>query len=223
MPFEIRDIEYKHFNERDVETPALLSALADDLPNVKSFLDVGAHYSWYSYAPLVRQMLDVHPEPKPHYMACDVLDCPQTKAIVDEYLISDVKLLDVEADFVACVSAIEHSGISTYKEKDYRKERWLVFEALAGSARKHLFVTFPFGREGVYEGQYANITADDLAQFRYTAGAYGLPHVSARFFYTEFAQGQKPWEEIAYESAKDIPMDKVLGTQCVCIFHASKG
>ncbi len=221
--FTTADIVYKHFNERDVEEPALIDALRQAMP-VRSFLDVGANYSWYTYAPMVRVILNQAADDlggRPKYTACDVLDCAQTRAIVDHYNVGNVVGADLEPhDFVACVSTIEHSGISTYKNHDVTAERFNVFDRLVSLARKHLFVTFPFGREGLYENEYANVTPTDLFYFAQQAKAKGLTDVSVAFFYTEFAQGQKPWEEITYEQAKDIPMDKALGCQCVCIFHA---
>lgn len=213
------EIVYHHYNERDVEMPALIAAIMLTRP-VNSLLDVGAHYSWFTYAGAVRQMV------VGTYHAVDLIECEKTRAIVDQYLVGnvcDIQLPLPQYDVVACVSAIEHSGISTYQSTSYSVERDRVFERLAELAGRELFMTFPFGLEGLHPGQYANVTKDDLYYWEHVLLAgQGLWTVKCQFFYTEFAQGQKPWREITYEEACKVPMDKQLGTQCVCLYHATR-
>ncbi|MEK9207242.1 MAG: hypothetical protein AAB922_02090, partial [Patescibacteria group bacterium] len=109
--FDLSSVVYKEWNERDIECPALVGFITTH--PVTTMLDVGAHWSWSYYAPEVRKLVA-------NYDAIDILPDPQTKEIVDKYMVRNVLDLDnVQYDLVACISTIEHAGISTYQVNDY--------------------------------------------------------------------------------------------------------
>lgn len=217
MTFSTEDIVYTHYNDRDVETPALLQAVEEAMP-LDSLVDVGAHHSCATYAPRLREILR-----DAFYGAVDPYYCEETAKIADMFFRGNVLAIDASSgyDFVACVSSIEHSGITTYKVEDYLLERRQVFAKLVCLTRKRLFISCPFGLPALYEGQYANVTDEDLDEWEGVTTRVRMKS-EARFFYTKFAQGKEPWVEISREEARVVPMDKALGIQCVMIFQARR-
>lgn len=215
--FTVDDIKLQHFNDRDVEVPALCRVVNEALPQIETLLDVGADYSWYTYAGGLRNLLDGRT-----YHACDIVYDVNTSMLVDKFITGNICDLDLEPyDMVTCISAIEHAGMTTYKVDDWHCERVMMMDKLVRLARNRLFMTFPFGEYGVHENQYANMTENDLAYLTHVAEHSGLAGES-RFFYTEFAQGREPWKEISLSDAAKIPMDKSKGTQCLCLFDAER-
>lgn len=218
---KLSDITRQHFNERDVEVPALMSFIKGTASNthISSILDVGAHYSYATYAPDVRNLLVSQ-----QYTACDILDDPNTASIVDEYLIGNVAELSVPIhDLVTCISVIEHCGITTYKKDDIELEQYSIFDRLTSLAKKALFLTFPYGAPGVFPDQYSNIHEEMLSNFctKWRNEKGSNANIELQFFYNEFSPQGKPWSELSKEDASKIPLRVDLGlVQCVCIFGA---
>lgn len=205
-------IKYKWFNDRDFEVPLLLGLVEKAKPSI--LLDVGAHYSWATYAAELKKLV-------PNYYGVDVIDCPQTKKIIDYWATSNV--LDVSYswsfDFVSCISVIEHCGITTYKVDNPYKEQNNVFVKMCDLASGHLLITCPFGTEGLWKGQYSNITVDQAAAWTGIADARGFK-VEKQFLFNEFPQGQKKWFTISENEAAKVPLDTTKGVQCNMIFYA---
>lgn len=196
------DIERLYGSERDLEEALLLEYVAER-PGIRTALDVGAHYSWFTYAPKLRERIQV-------YHAIDLIPCEQTAAIVDQYIVGDLCEVPFEGhgyDLVVSISSIEHSGISTYKCDDWRNERRRVFKRCADLGR-HLFCTFPFGAEMFIRDQYANVTDDDLCVFEQL-----VPGVESRFFFCE--QVREPFVEISRSEAAEIRYLPDVGLRCV--------
>jgi hypothetical protein len=218
----LSDITKTHFNERDVETPAFISfirsVLADD-PGITSLLDVGAHYSHATYALKIKELLASR-----RYVACDILDDPETAKIVDDYIVGNITELSLpKHDLVSCISVIEHCGITTYKRDNIEHEQHAVFRRMTDIAQKGLYLTFPYGAPGILQNQYSNIHPDMLSKFcdhwKMSKGQQAT--VNLQFFYNEFSPRGKPWSELSREEASKVPLRADLGiVQCVCIFEA---
>lgn len=205
------EIAYVNFNERDVEILALKKFVDQVSADVESFIDVGAHWSWSYYAKQIRALL---PFPK-SYTAVDVLYCPQTEEIVDQYIVGNVCELEFSKhDLVACVSTIEHSGITTYQVEDYQAEQDKVLLRLLELANKYLFLSFPFGLDDLYPGQYANITNEQLSRWEEYGASRGF-QVYSQFWFNEFPQGRLCWNLISRAEASLKPMRPERGTQCI--------
>ena len=206
-------VQYKHFNERDIEAPVTLQAVKIALDNgAGSILDVGAHYSAHTYATDIRRLLT-----EQDYNGVDIID-PDTETLecLDNYYIGNVKDLEIDnADIVLCISALEHSGISTYTTDDYVKERISVARRLLSLANCTLFMTFPYGKEKLFAPHYANVTYEHLDKFYGIAETLGFTEIIEDFYYNKFPQEKKEWYKIDKEEASAIPLDKTKGTQCV--------
>jgi hypothetical protein len=205
----LEDINPIEHNERDIEVPSLISLVQEYKP--KTFLDVGAHYSWFTYAPAIKLLVE-------QYDALDLIEDPKTAEVVDKYMITNVTdfVSSIKYDFVSCISVIEHSGISTYKSEEYKIERIKVFEKLMQLTKKYLFLSFPYGAIGMVENQYANITKEDLSEFMLIAIKYGFSF-EPYFYYNEFPQGGEAWAIISSKEASKVSLDQTKGVQCVCL------
>lgn len=219
---DLSDITKAYLNERDVEVPAFVSFIRSMLtadPRITSLLDVGAHYSYATYAPKIRELLASR-----KYVACDILNDPDTAKIVDNYIVGNVtELTMTRFDLVSCISVIEHCGITTYKKDDIELEQLSVFKHMADLSQKGLYLTFPYGMPGIFPNQYSNIHLEMLDKFceywRVTKGPDAT--VDLQFFYNEFSPQGKPWKELSKDDASTIPLRADLGlVQCVCIFEA---
>lgn len=204
----IEDIEYIENNERDIEVPSLIGLVQQYRP--RTFLDVGAHYSWYTYANSIKMIVE-------QYDGLDIIEDPKTAEVIDKYMVVNVTdfISSIKYDFVSCISVIEHSGISTYKKDNYKLERIKVFEKLVQLSKKYLYITFPYGANGIVENEYANITKEDLSEFNMIAITYGFSF-EPYFYFNEFPQGGMPWRSILSSEASNIPLDTTKGVQCVC-------
>lgn len=209
-------LEYKWYNERDVEVPLLLSTLKKRKPRL--YLDVGSYYSWFTYGADVRPLLAEDSV----YDGCDILPRPAEDEFIDHWFTCNVKDIgNVSYDFVSCISAIEHCGITTYKQEDVVKEQNEVFEKMLSVATKDLLITCPFGLPGRFEGQYQNITAEQYDLWYSLCEKSGfVPRV--QFLYNEFPQGKKPWKSMSLPLAAEVPLDVTRGVQCMMAFHAHK-
>ena len=200
-----------NYNERDIEHPALINFVKEHA-DIKSVLDVGAHYSYNTYAPELRKLVK-------QYDGVDILPDPITAKIVDNYFVKNVKKLKGEYDLVSCVSTIEHSGISTYTNANYKDEQKYVFLKLLNLSKKYVFLTFPYGLESFHEGEFANLTESQLDRFcEYTEGM----EVKTTFYYSPAPQQKEPFFEIDQELAATIPYVKELGTRCICVMEITK-
>jgi hypothetical protein len=209
-------IEYKYFNDRDFEMPLLLNLVAEKKPRL--LLDVGAHFSWYTYAPFIRERL----QEGGIYDAIDIMDCPQTAEIVDTFTKGSVlDMGNVSYDFVSCISVVEHCGITSYKKDDVIAEQDAVVQKMVEIAHSDLLITCPFGAPGLWEGQYQNITGDQRDRWVALAENKGFS-VECQYLYSQFPQGGKPWETVTARWAEKVPIDTSKGVQCNMIFYATR-
>ncbi len=219
---EPENISYHHYNERDIEIPTLLKSVEQSLPKINSFLDVGAWYSFYHYASQLAELLG----PERYYAGVDIQSCKKTEMILDDYFIGnvlDVSLKQNKWSYVSCVSTIEHCGLSTYKKEDFREEQTKVFKQLLALSSYKVFLSFPFGLDDVYPKEYANITDDMLARWKYIANNFGFTNAfNKQFWFNEFPQGKEKWLQISKGEAAEKPMVPEKGTQCVCLVEFTK-
>jgi len=213
MLINLSTVNCQHKNERDLEIPALLNAVKNRLDNIKHLLDVGAHYSHAHYARPLKQILDDRT-----YTGVDILADDITSQIVDKYYVGNISDLDIQKhDFVSFISCIEHCGLSTYKVNDFRAEQYHIFRRIFSLANKYVLMTFPFGQDHIYPGEYANITTEMLTNFTSIANQQGFHTIEEEFYYNVFAPGGHPYIQIPRDLAADVPMKKEKGTQCVCL------
>jgi hypothetical protein len=207
----VRRIEYRHFNERDVEIPALMDFLEARRGRFVSLLDAGAKYSHAYYATLVRGSF-----PEVAYHGVDLVPDPETVRIVDAYHVGNVADVDLSPyDVVTCISMIEHCGMPSNTCGDAAAERLRVFRRLSSLARRYLFLTFPFGAEGMVPREYANVTRDELDRF--VDEAEGRARTS--FYYNEFPQGREKWRRLSADEASKVPVRVDRGVQCFCVLE----
>lgn len=207
-------IEYRHFNERDIEIPALMAFLEARRGKFFSLLDIGANHSHAYYAGLIKKGF-----PEVVYDGVDVVPDPETEKLLHKYHVGNVTDAYLGPyDVTTCVSTLEHCGITSYRRDDIRAEQLKVFERIATLTKKYLFATFPFGQEGRVRDQYANITPELLKEFIRIAGGTAR----ARFYYNEFPQGREKWREVSAESSSRVPVREDRGVQCVCVLEVDK-
>lgn len=211
---DLATIQYKHFNERDLEYPALIDFIKIH-PDINTALDVGAHYSWYTYASDVKKLV-------PNYDGVDILPDEETKAIVNKYWKMNIlDMPNVHYDLVFSISSIEHVGISTYKVNNYQQEQIKVFNKIMDLAKKYVFLTFPFGKEAFHDEEFANIT--EQQQWNFSKIAYDKrASLKRTFYFSEFPQGKKPWREVDIDFASEVEYKQELGTRCVCFLAIEK-
>jgi hypothetical protein len=213
MILDASKIEYVNFNERDVEAPALVSALDRFKP--VSVLDVGACYSWYTYAHAVRGLV-----PRGGYEALDLLPDEQTAAIVDHYHVAGVREFALDAtrrfDVTFSVSVLEHVGVKPERVSNDRELRQGFVRAMLGLTERAAFLTFPFGAGGWCPGECIVVPDEELWAFQ----ALGLDkgfESKCQFFYSPFPQGREKWSQVSREVASAVPLRLELGCTCVAL------
>lgn len=198
-----------NYNERDIEHPALINFIKTH--PIKSVLDVGAFYSYNTYAPELRKLVK-------RYDGVDIIRDAKTASIIDTYYPQNVKELKGKYDLVACVSTIEHSGISSY-HTPYIQERMKIFAKLLDLSNKYVFLTFPYGLESFHENEFANITKAQLDEFSKLAKG---TRAKCTFYFSDAPQQKIPFLEISKELADTIEYKPELGTRCVCVMEIEK-
>jgi hypothetical protein len=196
--------------DRDCEVPLLMEWI-DRLGPIDSLLDIGCHYSEHYYARLIRPQVKL-------YDGVDVALDPPTAQVLDNYYLGNANKVSLQPhDVVICVSTIEHSGLSTYKD-DYVAERMKLFARCVSLARKHLWISFPIGQEHVEEGQLAIITKEHYTQFLNMIPKSA--RVKARFLYSQGPQAGHPWQEHRKsEVAVKVPYMEFVGNCSIAVLE----
>ena len=202
-------IEYKHYNDRDLEIPAVLEYVTARRHKIDSALDVGAHHAYAHYAPAMRSLLTGK-----LYDSVDFQLCEETQKCVDNYFVGDFKSLDKQYDLVMCISTLEHCGMYAPAAEDYVAEQKSVVEHILKTARKYAFLSFPFGAEGVWRPHYTNITLDLLNWMIERGKQLGF-EADILTVYNEFPQGREKWGVIPLEEASLKPLKIDRGIQCL--------
>ena len=208
-----RTFAVKNRTDRDAEVPVLLDFVGSKVHQFSSLLDIGAYYSYYTYASSIRQFAPV-------YDGIDIKDDKITPYITDQfYLGNAITYPLIKYDFVICVSTIEHAGISPYKA-EYIKEQLDLFKRCLKLSKKFAFISFPVGQKKYYPNEWATIERERLEVFEQLVAKY---KVKQRYFYTKGAQAGHPWQEHAdREFALSIPYQDKLGTQSLCVMEIEK-
>lgn len=207
----------RYRNERDVEHPLVVEFLKAAVRSQTSLVDVGAHYSHATYAPDVRATIG----PKCKYTGCDLIPDETTAKIVDQYIVKNALDLNTKYDTVLCISTIEHCGIDLANTIPVEQSQLQMVKKLAYMAKKRMFLTFPYGHHGIFEGHYANITRDTLDRMIEKIRGSEF-ETSAHFFSNEGPSQGHPWIKVTQEVADKIELDPSKGVQCVCILMAEK-
>jgi hypothetical protein len=209
---DLSQLPLKHRNGHDIEDWALLNFLTKHKDSIRSVLDVGAHFSHNHYARQVREII------QGPYHAIDILDDPITAGIVDKYYASN--FLETALPRFSCVfsiSAIEHTGISSYKADLPDLERGYMMVALCERSERLVFLTFPFGLYEHVPDQYDNIDDDELEAWEWIATDFGFKELQQNFYFNEFPQGGKPWKELSRDECAKIPRDPKIDQQTVAV------
>lgn len=213
MILDAAKIEYINFNERDVEVRALVSMLDRFKP--ASVLDVGAHYSWYTYAHAVRGLIAPG-----GYEALDLLPDEKTAAIVDCYHVADVREFapDVtrQFDVTFSISVLEHVGVKPERVPNDRELRQDFVRAMLELTERAAFLTFPFGAGGWCPGECIVVPDEELWAFQ-TLGLDKGFESKCQFFYNPAPQGGGKWGEVSREVASAVPLRLELGCTCVAL------
>jgi len=208
---DLSKIELKHFNSHDIEDVALCDFLRFFQNRIGSVLDVGAHDSVRHYCREAKRIVNGK------YEGIDILPDPNTALLVDKYHVGNLMDLNHHTGFdaVFSISAIEHCGITTYKSKDWRQERMDVFDRMLANAHLFVFLTFPFGEEGLVLNQYANVTDEDLREFNSIAKGDGFSALAFDFYFCSHPQMKLPWEPISRDKAARVPLNPEIEVQNV--------
>lgn len=213
MILDVSKIEYKNFNERDVEVPALLSVLGSHKP--VSVLDAGAHYSWYTYAPKVRELI-----PRGKYEALDLVADAQTAEIVDRYHTTDLMAFFSEGHeqygATFSISVLEHVGIQPIRVINDRDLRKGFLDAMLILSDSVAFLTFPFGAGGWCLGECIVVADEELVALERVGASQGFAS-ECQFFYNPFPQGREKWVEVSRDVASAVPLEPERGCTCVCL------
>jgi hypothetical protein len=212
---DLSAIELKKKNAHDVEDVALcdfLRMFSSRFNKNSNMLDVGAHHSHAHYA---REAKAIFPGT---YEGIDVLEDPDTALLLDQYHVGNFRQTMLPGyDLIFSVSALEHCGISTYKVRNYREERYWIARHIFSRASQFVFLTFPFGLGGLVENQYANITDADLHEIDRQAESLSFRPLAFDFYYSEHPQQGKPWKAISREEAAQVPLDPAIEQQTVAV------
>ena len=145
-------------NERDVEIPRLITFLNNHNEGMESLLDVGARGSLYS--PVLRTLFS-------RSWGIDLLPDPSVEKNYNEYIVGDFLYADLPLfDFVVSVSTIEHVGVEYVPTRLYKTLQKIFFTKLTETARKGLFVSFPYGEAILFDGFYNVIDRTMLDDFK---------------------------------------------------------
>ena len=204
------------YNERDVESSKLVDFMQRH-SSIVTLLDVGCHAS-YSYAGKIRKQLPRMSDLKRYY-GIDIIYDDVIDAVVDEYILDNVNTANIDfvPEAVVCISSLEHSGITTYTVPDYKEEQVRTFNTVYGLAYNFLFVSVPYGKEGIVPGQYANITSTQLDRF-----ISDKKNISIEFWYNPDPIHGGDWKQISREEADKVELQPDTVTRCVCFIEATK-
>jgi hypothetical protein len=138
----------KFNNERDIELPLLFSFIGETLPT--SLIDVGAAHTYNIYCQKLRTVI-------PNYIGIDPSEDKEVEKIVDSYIIDNVLNVSIRADFVSCISVIEHINDS--------QERIKTVEQLFKISKSYIYLTFPYGSDNYFDiYNYRSVTSNELGQ-----------------------------------------------------------
>lgn len=210
----IREFPVIRMTDRDVEIPVLLEFIHKIFP-IDSLLDIGCHGTHNYYANELRKFVN-------HYDGVDILPDSETAKILDHYIVGNALEFPYTRQFdtVVCLSAIEHSGVSTYKKTNIQEEQNQLFKQCLDLARKHLWISFHIGQEYVYPDEFSTITGEQLELWEKLTQDY---KVTERFFYNQGPQAKHPWYEHAKRDvAVRIPYIDYIGNQSVAILEIDK-
>lgn len=146
-------------NEKPFEIDLLKDFINSHRSSIGDLLDVGCHGTAQTYAPWLH--LNAHLD----YEGIDIIDDAETATYLANYFVGNVvEEMDGSElyDTVISISSLEHSGIGSYKVKNWREERRAVLKKVIDLSKKYTFITSPYGNEKFIEGQYANFTFEDL-------------------------------------------------------------
>lgn len=208
---DLEKLEYRYYNNRDIEIPMLMTFLNDFGYGIYTLLDVGAHDSHASYAPMVAEFM----KERPAYHAIDILPDPITSQIVDQWYGGNFLEFKHEPyDCVISVSAIEHAGITTYKAIP-TGERLKIVEKMFMLSKHFVFLTFPFGLPGGSPGQYENIGPQELQLYELAAEGHGFVPLFQEFFFNPFPQEKREWMSVTRAECAAVPFDPRIDQQTV--------
>lgn len=217
---DLTTLDFSRGNERDVEIPYVLDRVSEYQDQITSLLDMGSHYAWFTYGEQLRQITG-----KARLDGVDILEDPKTAQIYDHYYVGDIQDKTIKRlqqyDCVISISSLEHSGISTYKKPDWKAEQRAVFKKMYETAKKYLFVTFPFGMPALDPGQFGMIDQDQFWEFAKLTKEFIMSDI--RFLPSFYIRNEdKTWREVTMEEAAGFVYDPGKGVECICCLQVIK-
>lgn len=185
----IRDFPVVKKTDRDCEL-VLLKEYVESKTPIESLLDVGSHFSTYNgYAPMLRKHAKL-------YDGIDIIDDTDASIILDHFFVGNAITYPLEQyDMVACISTIEHAGVSTYKREDIQGEQNALFKRCLELTKKYMWISFPTGLPYIYPNELSIITEDQLTLWEKMVKDAGFK-LKERFLHNQSGpQFNSPWRE----------------------------
>jgi SAM-dependent methyltransferase len=192
-------------NERDVEIPLLFHFLSVYNEKLGSVLDVGCAFAKY-HAKLRQYCGVLH--------GIDLLEDKEVEKNLDRYFKDDFLYADLpQYDFVISLSVIEHVGVEYTPTDLYREFQEIFFEKLIRTARRGVFLTFPYGEDILFSGKYHQHGRKQLN--RYLPFCYRYK-TEMRFFNNPNPKNPDGWREVSIKEADKSTGDLSRGVDTIC-------
>lgn len=200
----------RHFNERDIEIPQLLSFVDAHSKEITTILDVGCYGSQY---------LKALKESGKIVDGIDLTAGEKEKVFLQNYFVGNAITYPLEKyDLVIGLSTLEHAGLmEQYKVNDFLQEQNLLFKKIIHASKRFIYATFPYGIPHKPILQLVNITRNCLDGFLKT-----IPNKAVykmRFYFNDKPSSSSDWNEVSQDDADKIQYDRFKGCRCVCILE----
>lgn len=199
------EFKVKYKNERDIEIPLLIDFIKKH-PDVEKVLDVGCARSLY--IPLVKNLTRL-------------LDCvdferdEKLAPIFDNYFFGDATEVRLgQYDLVSAISVVEHYGVKQKPVLNYQDRQIALVEKIGQTAKKYVFLTFPYGELALIEGEFAVVDDVLLSMFEDVLDDFKL---TKEFYFNINPQSGAKWIKTTPALASVVKHDPDLGVRCICI------
>lgn len=198
-------------NERDVELPLLRQFLRKNGAFLSSVLDIG---------PWEQGSTKICVEEAGYVDAIDPVRWPEVEKMVGIYYQENFLLADLPYyDFVVCVSTLEHIGVTPLPTKLYRECQIEAFAKILEIIKRGAFITFPYGEDDFFAGQYYNGNRKLLDDYLKLARNF---KVYKKFISTPDHTDPESWREIPQDLADKATNELSGGVNTICVLEVYK-
>lgn len=199
--------------DRDLELPVFFEFLERTKFQLKSALDIGAHYSAEYYAERLRSYVAL-------YDALDPIDDPLVHPFVDHFFVADAEQAELgKYDLVNCLSTIEHVGQYPEADENYIFKRQRMFVKMLVAAQKYFWISFPVGLPHRIPGEMAIVGAVELETWKALTRPF---KVTEGYFWSEGPQAGQPWRPASRDFVMGQPYLENLGNRAICVLEIWK-